>query len=49
MRRSTWRGSPAQAASNRKYWVGVALNTSAMLTFTGLCVWFAIIAIDHLG
>lgn len=49
MRRSTFRGSPAQAASNRRFWLQVAGNTTCMLLFTGLIVWFAIILMDHLG
>jgi len=49
MRRTTFRGSPAQVRSNRRWWAITMLNTACMLTFTGLMMWFGWIIIDHLS
>lgn len=49
MRRTTYRGSPAQVRSNRRWWWGVAANATCMLIFTGLIMWFGWIVIDHLS
>lgn len=48
-RRATFRGSPAQAASNRKYWLGVAANATCMLLFSGLMIAALFLVLDRLA
>lgn len=45
MKRETYQ----KPQSSRLYWLGVASNLICCLTFSGLLIWFAIYALDHLG
>ena len=47
-RRTTFRGSPAQARSARRYWGMVAVNLACCLIFTALLIWFGSIIFHEL-
>lgn len=48
-RRMTFRGSPAQAAESRRFWLGVAGNVACALAFTGGLLFCLNLVADHLA
>lgn len=48
-RRSTFRGSPAQAAESRRFWTGVAGNAACALAFSGGLIACMFLVLDHLA
>lgn len=47
-RRTTFRGSPAQVRSSRRYWAMVAVNLACCLAFTAALFLIGSMVIDHL-